>query len=63
MEAEIQRAPAYERSNFRSRLASLKRELDSTTAQVEQATRSISDLDVSFIYNSFTCLSYVIIQH
>ncbi|KAF6022212.1 VTI1B [Bugula neritina] len=45
MEAEIQRAPAYERSNFRSRLASLKRELDSTTAQVEQATRSISDLD------------------
>lgn len=46
MEAEIQRAPAFERTGMRNRLALSKRALDSTMTRMNQLTRQISDLDV-----------------
>ena len=49
MEAEIQRAPSYEKSRLRNKLASNKRSLDSTMARMQQITRQMDDMDVSSV--------------
>ncbi|XP_067941609.1 vesicle transport through interaction with t-SNAREs homolog 1B-like [Watersipora subatra] len=45
LEAELQRAPAYERSTMRNKLTAHKRSLESINSRIQQVTHGSSDLD------------------